>query len=205
MLKIFLARHAQDQDNALDIINGLRDLPLSSLGVLQAKKLARFFLKKQLRFNKVYASPLVRAKQTADIISSFSFQVEYEVLDLLIERDFGILTGKSRFDIPKYCKKTEFIKNNNGYFFFNCGSAESIDSVAERARLVISYLNQRFNDGMVLLVSHGVFAQVFYSVYYQIPLEQVVKKIHLNNTDVLLFQDPNKEPANPFYYKSSLF
>ncbi len=203
MVKIFLARHGQDQDNALNIMNGLRDLPLTDLGIKQSKALAQYFLQKQVRFKKVYSSPLLRAKQTADIICSFSFQPKYSVMPLIIERDFGILTGKSKFDIPKYCRKNKYIANNEGFFFFDCRSAESIDLVQHRAALIIDYLNKNYSDCNVLLVSHGTFAQIFYSVYYQVDLSKVVSYIHLNNTDVLLFEDKQKEPKNPFFYRSS--
>ena len=38
MLQIFLARHGQDEDNANGILNGRRDLPLSNIGIEQARK-----------------------------------------------------------------------------------------------------------------------------------------------------------------------
>ena len=41
MLKIYLARHGQDQDNANGILNGQRDEPLTDIGINQAKQLAQ--------------------------------------------------------------------------------------------------------------------------------------------------------------------
>lgn len=40
MLKIYIARHGQNEDNANGILNGHRDLPLTSLGERQAYELA---------------------------------------------------------------------------------------------------------------------------------------------------------------------
>ena len=40
MLNVYLARHGQDEDNANGILNGRRDMPLTTLGVNQAKELA---------------------------------------------------------------------------------------------------------------------------------------------------------------------
>lgn len=69
MLKIYLARHGQDQDNVLGILNGHRDQPLTGLGITQAQKLAEHIKKMGITFDKVYASPLQRAYRTAEIVT----------------------------------------------------------------------------------------------------------------------------------------
>ena len=40
MLRIYLARHGQNVDNASGILNGHRDLPLTEIGIAQATELA---------------------------------------------------------------------------------------------------------------------------------------------------------------------
>lgn len=40
MLKIYLARHGQNEDNAIGILNGYRDLPLTDTGLAQAAEVA---------------------------------------------------------------------------------------------------------------------------------------------------------------------
>ena len=74
MLKIYLARHGQDEDNSKGLLNGQRDTPLTSLGLEQARELATKIKEAGITFNKVYSSPLMRAYMTAqtitDLISS---------------------------------------------------------------------------------------------------------------------------------------
>lgn len=59
MLNIYLARHGQDQDNANGILNGRRDMPLTELGVNQAKELAGKLKLIGIKFEKVFSSLLM--------------------------------------------------------------------------------------------------------------------------------------------------
>lgn len=68
MLKIYLARHGQDRDNASGILNGHRDEPLTELGLEQAQTLVKEIVTAGLNFDAVYSSPLKRAYVTAETI-----------------------------------------------------------------------------------------------------------------------------------------
>ncbi len=68
MLKIYLARHGQNEDNANGILNGHRDLPLTKIGEAQAIEVAEKIKDAQLVFDHVLCSPLSRAKRTAEIV-----------------------------------------------------------------------------------------------------------------------------------------
>ena len=68
MLKIFLARHGQNEDNANGILNGHRDLPLTEIGIAQAHEVADKIKEAGLSFDVVLSSPLSRALKTAEII-----------------------------------------------------------------------------------------------------------------------------------------
>ena len=99
MTKIYLARHGQDLDNAAGILNGRRDQPLSPLGAEQAHQLSAKILGSGIRFDKIYSSPLQRAFETAQIISMALGMNHPEKMELLIERDFGSMSGKSASEI----------------------------------------------------------------------------------------------------------
>lgn len=66
-MNIYLTRHGQDEDNAANILNGHRDMPLTAKGIEQAEELAAKIQAKNLRFEHVFTSPLIRARQTAEI------------------------------------------------------------------------------------------------------------------------------------------
>ena len=60
MLNIYMARHGQDEDNVLGILNGRRDKSLTKEGIKQAEKLASKISKAGMSFDKIYSSPLKR-------------------------------------------------------------------------------------------------------------------------------------------------
>jgi broad specificity phosphatase PhoE len=63
---LLLARHGQSVSNAVRRFQGAQDIPLSDLGVRQAGALASAVRGRGLRA--VYASPLARARRTAEIV-----------------------------------------------------------------------------------------------------------------------------------------
>ena len=101
MTTIYIARHGQNEDNVRGILNGHRDLPLTDLGRQQARQLARHIKDRELVFDAVHASPLDRAFETAAIVATALGLAEPIVHDDLIERDFGIMTGKPAADIEE--------------------------------------------------------------------------------------------------------
>jgi len=113
MLKIYLARHGQDEDNAEGILNGHRDRSLTDLGIKQAQDIANKIKDADMKFDAIYSSPLKRTLQTANIIADTKGFKEVVPLEGLIERNFGIMTGKLVKDIESLCApdilKTEII------------------------------------------------------------------------------------------------
>ena len=103
MLKIYIARHGQNVDNANGILNGHRDEPLTAKGVEQAHEIADKIKQAGITFDFVYSSPLSRAFETAKIISETNHSPVPETESLLIERDFGVMTGKKIADIEELC------------------------------------------------------------------------------------------------------
>ena len=93
MLKIYLARHGQNEDNANGILNGHRDMPLTETGIAQAYEAAEKIKDAGLSFDVALSSPLNRALKTAEIISSVNNLPNPEVVDELIER-FWCHVGK---------------------------------------------------------------------------------------------------------------
>lgn len=105
MLKIYLARHGQDKDNAAGVLNGRRDEPLTELGREQARTLAREIKDAHLTFDAVYTSPLQRAEVTARTVTDALGITSPVVMPNLIERDFGVMTGKPVKVLPRSARR----------------------------------------------------------------------------------------------------
>jgi len=92
-MKLYLARHGQSEANVLRVISNRGSIhPLTELGRQQAAELARAMT--GIPITKVYSSPLLRARQTAEIVSA-ALHLPVEISDALREPDCGIAEGRS--------------------------------------------------------------------------------------------------------------
>lgn len=93
--RLLLVRHGESVLNAADCFTGRLDVPLTPVGVAQAHDAARLIADAGFSVDVVIASPMVRSRQTAEIIAGElhipSKRVETAVE--LVERDYGALTG----------------------------------------------------------------------------------------------------------------
>lgn len=200
MLKIYLARHGQDEDNVKGILNGHRNKALTPLGLEQAVKLAEFIKQQGIIFDRVYSSPLTRALETAQIIISTNDLPEPIVLPELIERDFGAMSGRQIADIEKICAP-DIIKTETVIYFLKADRAETFPDLISRAHRLLANLKGKHADGNILLVTHGDFGKMIYAAYYNIPWEEALGNFHFGNTElVLLDKEKTDLIFNPKQY-----
>jgi len=184
MLNIYLARHGQDLDNAAGTLNGQRNQPLSKTGISQAKELAQKISSIDIHFDKIYCSPLLRAKETAEIISRETGNV-FEILDLLIERDYGDMTGKAQSEIMELCSP-DILETNTVTYFLSPPNAETFPDLIVRANKILAAIKQIHSDGNILLVTHGDMGKMIYCAYYKLEWADVLRDFHFGNSDLLL-------------------
>jgi 2,3-bisphosphoglycerate-dependent phosphoglycerate mutase len=90
-LFVFL-RHGESTGNAEKRHQGQADFPLTERGKKQAEKLAKYWLNKGITFDKAISSPLIRAKETAEILINH-LKTDLVFDPLWMERDNGQLAG----------------------------------------------------------------------------------------------------------------
>lgn len=191
MLRIYLARHGQDEDNSGGILNGRRDTPLTKIGVEQASQLAQKIKHAALNFDKVYTSPLARAYTTAEIITDALRIDKPTKLNGLIERDFGVMTGKFVKEIESLCAP-DILKTKTVIYFLSPIGAETFPQLLERASGTLNWLIDRHKDGNVLLVSHGDIGKMIYAAYYHLEWRNVLTMFHFGNSELLLLAEDSK-------------
>lgn len=199
MLKIYLARHGQNLDNVNGILNGWRDEPLSELGINQAHELANNISLNDLVFTKVYSSPLSRAYDTAKTITDKLNIESPEIIDLLIERNFGEMTGKPQKTIEKECAP-DILKTDTVTYFLSPNEAETFPDLIRRAKKLLTFLKSKHKDGDILLVSHGDFGKMIYCAYYNLDWREVLKLFHFGNSDLILMS-PESDPNDVHVFK----
>lgn len=92
MNRVYWVRHGENRANLTREFSYKKvDYPLTPRGVLQAEQAAAYFAGKPIRA--VYSSPLLRARQTAEIIAA-PLSLPVEVLEELREINVGDLEGR---------------------------------------------------------------------------------------------------------------
>ena len=94
-MKLFIARHGETAWNLENRVSGRTDVPLTEKGLQQAQTLARNAVGRGIEV--IIASPLLRARQTAQAVSD-AIGVEVQIDERLMELDFGIFEGAPRTD-----------------------------------------------------------------------------------------------------------
>jgi probable phosphoglycerate mutase len=180
-MTVFLVRHAQDHDNRNKILNGHRDEELTYLGRLQAYQKA-YSLKKE-NIHIIYSSPLKRAHKTALIIGN-TLKIRNIIIEKdLIERDFGILTGKPVGEICKYSNKT--IKAHGIDYFIEAEGAESFPTLYKRAKNVLEKIMGNHMEKNILIVTHGDVGKMILASFYNWGWKKGLRALDFKNTDVL--------------------
>ena len=185
MLKIYLARHGQNEDNANGILNGHRDLPLTEIGIAQANEVADKIKAAGLSFDNVLSSPLSRAFKTAEIIADTNNLPKPIIVDELIERDFGKMTGLEQSRIEELCAP-DIIKTDTITYFLSPENAETFPDLLKRAEALLDKITEQYKDGSILLVTHGDFGKMIYARYYNLDWKDVLTLFHFGNSELLL-------------------
>jgi broad specificity phosphatase PhoE len=97
-MRLWLARHAETDENAAGLILGRRDPPLSAAGIAQAEALAGRLRDAGLVC--VWTSPMQRARRTADLVAG-ALGLAPVVLAALVESDRGEWEGRRVADLAQ--------------------------------------------------------------------------------------------------------
>lgn len=153
-------RHARTAYNQEKRYAGSIDIPLCEQGRREAEEVAPKM--KGLAFDAVVTSRLRRAHETARIIMPAGIPVLRT--RLCNERNFGIMEGLTWDDVQTLDPPVLMISVGGDQHTVNPRNGEPFEQVWERARKFRAYLFRRFQGRKVLVVSHGVFLQMFHGV-----------------------------------------
>jgi probable phosphoglycerate mutase len=142
MGKTYFVRHGESVANVERTFAGQReDSPLTELGKEQAKQAALDFLNRSFEIDRIVASPLKRAHDTAKIIireTGLNLQIETD--SRIAEYDMGDLTGTTYHKITS----EELVAAKN---------AEDLYAFQNRVNSLLEELTNK--DENVLIVSHA--------------------------------------------------
>lgn len=149
-LQLTLLRHGRSQADDEQVCGGRYDDVLTSEGIAQADRLARYWLEHPPGFEHIVCSPLKRATQTATIISEV-LKLKIETSDLWLERDNGPVAGLPFVEANKRYPLRGSVQRYEPY---TSDGGESYMAMMRRANMGIETLMQS-ECSNVLVVAHG--------------------------------------------------
>lgn len=174
---VYLFRHGETEWSKVGKHTSNTDLPLTPYGVEQAVSLAAEF--KNMNFDKVFCSPLFRARKTCEIMGLLDAA---EIDNDLKEWNYGDYEG---------IETSEIRKSVEGWSVFthSCPNGESIAEVQVRADRMIQKI--KMIDGDVALFSSAHLFRVLAARWVGLPAE--AGKYFVLNTGTFSILDYERE------------
>ena len=153
-INAYFVRHGESESNRDGVLAGRMDSPLTDTGIEQARTLALKLAELDIKFDKIFSSPLARSLDTAKIIAKECGISEEKIVIL------GELTGCGGGDLESkpysewYAVPTERLVSEHG--------AESYETQRRRISKTMLHIvrNTEFGERL-LIVSHSSVFQVF--------------------------------------------
>ncbi len=157
---LFLVRHGETVDNALQIMQGQTQGCLNERGREQAAQVARRLAEEPI--DAIVASDLQRAIQTAEIIAA-PHGLAVRTTPLLRERDWGSFTGR-------------FIPDLKGEVWPD--DIESEQALLQRAADFLQQITTTYPGKRVVAVGHGILNKALLAVYAGCTMREVQRMMN---------------------------
>ena len=167
---IYIIRHGRTDWNDERKLQGRTDIPLNDSGREMAEKARETY--KDVEFDICFCSPLIRARETADILlRGRNIPVIYD--DRLLEMSFGEYEGvKDSFDDPDLPVNVIFKEPEN--YTSSVGGAETFEELFARTGEFLRdrALPEHEKGKSVLIVGHGAMNSSIVSQIRHYPIAQ---------------------------------
>ena len=168
-MRIILVRHGQTKWNSEGRVQCRTDIPLNARGMAQAEAVGEWLSGRKI--DAVYASPLMRAHDTAKAIADRQ-GVCVKLLGEMIEIDFGLWEGKTSRELSK-----EFPE------FWVDWSWHLDEEKSAMMRAVSAVMEENAADATVAIVSHTMPIKLLMADAVGIPLENM-RQVKVDNCGV---------------------
>ncbi len=173
---LYVIRHGKTDWNLKNKIQGRADIPLNNFGIQEAIITKR--LLKQMDFYKIISSPLIRAKETAEIISNHQIPVITDAR--IVERDFGEFEGLSKDDFDS----SSFWNYALNYHY---DKAESVQQLLNRVYNFLDEYKTIYEKKDVLVVTHSGVIPAICCYFKGIPKNNNIFTYHFKTCEIIKF------------------
>lgn len=150
--QLCVTRHGETDWNKRGVLQGWFDVPVNELGRRQAHALAASFA--DAGFSAVWTSPLVRARETAEIVARALRLPPPSCHEGLKERHFGAIQGIPKDELAELnpALLEQVLRRNPAASFVD---GESMDEFADRVLGAIADIGAVHGADRVLVITHG--------------------------------------------------
>ena len=167
-MRILVIRHGESEADILNVHEGRADFNLTEKGNRQASAMAEY-VSNNYNIDKIYASTLKRASQTATHLSK-KIGVPIILDDNLMEFNNGLLAGLSWAEADEKYPKVENLPIDKSVY-----GQESRVEFRNRAEIVFEkILNEHDLNYTIAIVSHGGMINQLYHVFLGLPIESKI-------------------------------
>jgi len=159
-------RHGETAWNAEHRVQGQLDVPLNAIGQAQAQAAAKILARE--KFDAIYSSDLVRARQTAEPVAALlSLRILFE--QDLRERHYGIFERLTYAEVKvEYPEDYARFAARDPEYAFRTG--ESLKDFYARSIAVISRTANRHEGKSILVFTHGGVLDMLYRFITGLPI-----------------------------------
>ena len=179
-MKLYVVRHGRVPSNDKGIIVGRSPEELTEVGIKQALIVRDKLM--GIDFDAIYCSPVVRTRQTADIINFKNQSIIYD--ERLAEREPGNLMGTKRKDVNKeYWNSLVLDKTPEG--------AETLKSGIERTKSFLNDITKKHKGQSVLVVTHSFNCKCFWVILNKITDSSKINQFTHDNDEIKIYDIDN--------------
>ena len=178
--RFYFVRHGESEANLLNVFSNRG----TKHGLTLKGKQQVYSLAKELKSDSIcrlYSSPLLRAKQTAEILAE-ELAIPWVIIDALREYDCGVLEGKS--DQNSWDKHISVLENwiERGQWECRIERGESFNEIKERFLPFVDKLVEQYrgSNGGLVLVGHGgiyriMLPLIFDNIDFNLVMDHAIK------------------------------
>jgi len=190
-MEIYIMRHGETAWNKEKRLQGSTDIELNKEGKRIAKETGKAL--KNVKFDAVYASPLKRAYETAELIMA-GRPITVKKDERLREISFGLLEGKSLEQMTEEEKNciNQFFNSPEEYIPTKGGERieDAVDRAADFMKTVIEPLEEK-GFTRVMIVAHGAMNKAILLYIKQLKKEAFWSGGLQRNCNVILVEYAN--------------
>ena len=200
MTTIYLIRHAEAEGNLYRRAQGQYDSNVTPLGRRQIGALAERF--RDVPLDALYSSDLTRTQSTASAVLKYHPALPLQTTPLLREQSIGVWEDAAWGNLARdWPEQMAFFSHNPPKF--RVPGSETVAEVVARMERALLAIAQKHEGGTVAVFSHGMAIRALLCTLLGIPLEEIHRVPHGDNTAVHLLRAEERRLRVSYYNDNS--